>query len=246
MTEEAKKWRQVPWLRIGAEAVAIIGSILIAFSLDAWWDGHEMVEKEHRYLVSLEQDFRKNQADLNRAIQVQNGVLEGIQQLVLFGATAAPTPEADSVGRLVTLVFRDTNVGLRPSLSAYHDLLNTSSFQVLRSDSLRTLLADFDARVGTVAGVEEGAAEGWSRDVTEHLLTRLDLAVNLPHYMFGTDSNVEILPSLVDYRSVPADQVFRNIMVGRLAVTTVKLSMYRSLRDSAGEVLRILELESGR
>ena len=46
MTETAKKWKQVPWLRIGAEAVAIIASILIAFPLDAWWDRHQSAQQE--------------------------------------------------------------------------------------------------------------------------------------------------------------------------------------------------------
>ena len=238
-------FRELKWRYAFGELLIVVIGILIAFSLDSWWDGLELGEREHRYLVSLEQDFRKNQADLERTIQVQSAVLESIQKMVLFGATAAPTPDADSVASLVTLVFRDTSVGFPPSLRTYQELLNTSSLQILRSDSLRTLLADFDGRVETAGRVEEGASEGWSRDVTDHLLTRLDLAAHLPPYLFGDDSAVEILPSTVDYRSLPADRVFRNIMVGRLAVTAVRLSMYKDLEGSVDEVLRILSLELG-
>ena len=245
MTEDANRRNQVPWFRIGAEVIAIIASILIAFSLDAWWDGRELAEREHRYLLSLERDFRENQTDLERTIQVQNTVLESVQKLVLFGATATPTPDADSVKSLITLMFRDTNVRFPPNIRTYQELLNTSSLQVLRSDSLRTLLSDFDVAVQTVGGLEESAAEGWSRDVTEHLLTRLDLAAHLPQYMFGVDSVVEILPSTVDVRSFPADPLFRNIMVSRLALTAVKLSMYRDLEGTVDEVLRLLALELG-
>jgi hypothetical protein len=238
-------FRDLKWRYAFGELFIVVIGILIAFSLDSWWDGLELGERENRYLLSLEQDFRKNQADLERTIQVQSAVLESIQKLVLFGATATHIPDADSVGSLVTQVFRDTNVGFPPSLRTYQELLNTSSLQILKSDSLRTLLADFDVRVEAVGRVEEGASEGWSRDVTEHLLTRLDLAAQLPHAMFGTDSVVEILPSTVDYRSLPADRVFRNIMVGRLAVTAVRLSMYRGLEGSVDEVLRILSSELG-
>ena len=38
MTENAKRWKQVPWFRVGAEAIAVIASILIAFAIDAAWD----------------------------------------------------------------------------------------------------------------------------------------------------------------------------------------------------------------
>ena len=31
--------RQIPWLRVFVEGVVIVGSILLAFGIDAWWDG---------------------------------------------------------------------------------------------------------------------------------------------------------------------------------------------------------------
>jgi hypothetical protein len=243
MTDNAKKWQQVPWLRIGAEAIAIIASILIAFSLDAWWDSRELAEREDRYLETLERDFLENQENLEQTIQIQSAVMESIQKLVLFGATATPAPDADSVTNLVRLVFRDTNVGFSPNLGTYQELLNTSSLQVMRSDSLRASLADFAVRVETIRRVEDGADDGWSRSGTEYLLTRVDQAALLPQYLLGADSIVEILPSAVDYRSLPSDLVFRNVMVGRLAVTAVRLSMYRDLQERVEEVLRILRLE---
>ena len=30
---------QIPWLRVRVEGVVIVGSILLAFGIDAWWDG---------------------------------------------------------------------------------------------------------------------------------------------------------------------------------------------------------------
>ena len=29
---------QVPWLRVFVEGVVIVGSILLAFGIDAWWE----------------------------------------------------------------------------------------------------------------------------------------------------------------------------------------------------------------
>jgi hypothetical protein len=245
MTETAKKWKQVPWLRIGAEAVAIVASILIAFSLDAWWDRHQSAEQEGRYLESLEKDFLENRENLEQTIQVQSAVLESLQQLVLMGSSTALPPDADSVVGLVTQVFRDINVGFSPNLGTYGELLNTSSLQILRNDSLRVFLSDFGVRMETVGRMEAGAADGWSRETSEHLMTRLDLAAALPQHLLGTDSVIEAPRSMVDYRRLPADRVFRNVMVGRLAVTAMRLSMYRALAESVEEVLRILGSELG-
>ena len=32
------RWSNVPWTQIAVEAVAIVGSILLAFAIDAWWE----------------------------------------------------------------------------------------------------------------------------------------------------------------------------------------------------------------
>ncbi len=31
--------RQIPWLRVFAEGVVIVVSVLLAFGIDAWWGG---------------------------------------------------------------------------------------------------------------------------------------------------------------------------------------------------------------
>jgi len=47
----------VPWLRIGAESVAIIGSILLAFAIDAAWDSRLERAEEQAYLAALQVQF---------------------------------------------------------------------------------------------------------------------------------------------------------------------------------------------
>jgi hypothetical protein len=240
MTEEAKKWKQVPWLRIGAEAVAIIASILIAFSLDAWWDSQQLAAREEGYLVSLDRDFQANHSDIKRTIQVQDSVLESIRELVLLGGATRLSPDAETVERLLTRVFRDTNVRFNPNIGTYRELLNASSLHVLTNDSLRILLSEFDVSVQRVGRLEEGADDDWNRSVAEHLLTRLDLVSLLPENMLGADQEFERRPSAIDFRSVLGDRVFSNIMVGQLAVTAVKLSMYRDLEGKVKEILGVL------
>ena len=47
---------QIPWLRVLVEGVVIVGSILLAFGLQAWWDGFQ--ERPTGPLVDyLEPDF---------------------------------------------------------------------------------------------------------------------------------------------------------------------------------------------
>ena len=44
---------QIPWLRIFVEGVVIVVSILLAFGLQAWWDGVQDRQTEHSILGEL-------------------------------------------------------------------------------------------------------------------------------------------------------------------------------------------------
>ena len=48
--------RQIPWLRVFVEGVVIVGSILLVFGIDAWWEGNQDSQLEDRYLERLATD----------------------------------------------------------------------------------------------------------------------------------------------------------------------------------------------
>ena len=48
---------KIPWKRISVEAAAIVGSILLAFAIDAWWDELKDRELEQELLASLIEEF---------------------------------------------------------------------------------------------------------------------------------------------------------------------------------------------
>ncbi len=51
---------EIPWKRISIEAAAIVGSILLAFSIDAWWEErHERID-ETEQLARLHVEFTRN------------------------------------------------------------------------------------------------------------------------------------------------------------------------------------------
>ncbi|HEY5701486.1 MAG TPA: hypothetical protein VIT83_05305, partial [Gammaproteobacteria bacterium] len=47
----------IPWKRLTAEVAAIVISILLAFSIDAWWDGRKDKLEEREILIGLEVEF---------------------------------------------------------------------------------------------------------------------------------------------------------------------------------------------
>ncbi len=49
--------RSIPWPRILVEGVVIVGSILLAFGIDAWWDGVQERALELEYAERLRADL---------------------------------------------------------------------------------------------------------------------------------------------------------------------------------------------
>ncbi len=54
--------------RLAVEALAIIGSILVPFGIDAWWERRKDRAAEHDLLASLNEEFRANLETLSTAI----------------------------------------------------------------------------------------------------------------------------------------------------------------------------------
>ena len=52
--------RDNPWPRIAAESAAIVGSILLAFWIDAWWDLRNQNEEARAYLQAIEAELNEN------------------------------------------------------------------------------------------------------------------------------------------------------------------------------------------
>ena len=52
--------KQIPWLRVFVEGVMIVGSILLALALDAWWDGVQERAELDELLLSLHTEFSAN------------------------------------------------------------------------------------------------------------------------------------------------------------------------------------------
>ncbi len=55
---------QIPWLRVFVEGVVIVGSILLAFGLQAWWGERQERRAEQELLLNLQGEFSANLASL--------------------------------------------------------------------------------------------------------------------------------------------------------------------------------------
>ncbi len=98
MTDTAD--RRLPLTRIFAEGIAIVVSILLAFAIDAWWDGSREREREATVLEGLQTEFEANRERLEYNLGRHERV-EDAAAILLDVADGRLTIPTDSLGWLL-------------------------------------------------------------------------------------------------------------------------------------------------
>lgn len=77
-----ERLRELPWLRIFAEGVAIVVSILLAFSIEAWWADRGDREEAKTLLEALREEMVANDVVVQEALQFHSALAELSMSLV--------------------------------------------------------------------------------------------------------------------------------------------------------------------
>jgi hypothetical protein len=94
-------YRKIPWPRIAVEGAAIIASILLAFSIDAWWDDKQQHNAEQVVLENLLEDLRDKQELLNDMNRHNQAIVDSIEILLRVGVGLQEKPSNEMIDRLI-------------------------------------------------------------------------------------------------------------------------------------------------
>ncbi len=133
--------RSLPWLRIIVQGVVIVGSILLAFAIDAAWDVRQDRVQEAAYLAGILVDLRSDSTDLaDRQVTAIRG-LEAADRLLELRRDPGSTAPADSLAMwFLHSAFVDNFQVLDHT---YREVLGAGGLSVIRDESLRRQIADY-------------------------------------------------------------------------------------------------------
>jgi hypothetical protein len=130
---------------LATELLVVVGGILIAFSLDAWWDGRKLVRWETGQLQALHDEFSRNLSQFESMEQNHGRAAESVFSMLMKVSEAPVGTElvfADSV--LYHLVnWRTTDV-FTGTLDA---LLASGQLNQISDAGTRRLLAEWPAEL---------------------------------------------------------------------------------------------------
>jgi hypothetical protein len=127
--------------RIVVEVVLLVGSVLIAFQVDRWWQDRDTAEREAALLAGLRVDTEVNLERVGQVLGLQLGLLESQRALLREIHDGRTGISFDSLRMLITESRRFHR--LEPVTGAYEALVASGDLRLIRSDELRSTLTRF-------------------------------------------------------------------------------------------------------
>jgi hypothetical protein len=214
------------WKTLILEGILIVFSILLAFSIDAWWDGQKVEQQRIELLQALRDDFVQTSIALESAVAEAQELEERTGGFLTAVRTDSSIPD-DSLRLLFAGVGQAAIYD--PSIPSYQVAVATGRIELVRSPRLIAALAGFDLA---------------------HSTYQLHLGVSAS--LFYLDAVQDLRRAGVSLDTPGADRLFFEVpdgfdMRGRLATSsaeplyTVQRNIKENLEDMHSATVAILE-----
>jgi len=238
--------QNIPWNRIAVEAAAIVGSILLAFAIDAWWDDRQDRAVEQRILVGLKSEFEQNLGLIETEFSYRNAVVDSI--LKIFDASVAPTSlEPEVLDRLIGDLTWWQNI--KYSRGAIDGLLQSGGLSLIENEDLSRVLASIPSSYDDTAASELYDQHTTLNVIIPFLNTHSSLSqiANTAKGRPGVGTRSAPLEYPVgepqDHTGLLRDPEFLGILVQEHWNHLGAISAYESLQSTLEDSIRLIDLE---
>jgi len=237
----------IQWKRISAEGAAIVVSILLAFSIEAWWDDYQDRVEEQEIFLGLKSEFEQNLPLIEIELSYRRAVVDSI--LKIFDASAGRISleqgELDELIGDVTWWFN-----IKYSRGAIDGLLQSGGLSIIENGALRRVLASMPSRYDFTTGAELNDQHTTLNVVTPYLNTHSSLsqiantmAAGRPGTGEGQTPPVYPIGEPQDHTDLLGDQEFLGILVQEHWNHLEAIRAYRSLKAALENSIRLIDLE---
>ena len=172
------KASQIPWAKVAIEAAAIVGSILLAFAIDAWWEDSQSEQQEAQILEALLEDLVTKRDRLESQRTRISKIRASANSLLQASAEGNDSLDSGSIDILIG----DICVINQPaswSFPLLRSIVEGGQLVVISNIELRTMLVDWHESFALVqAAVARDLA---FYDV--HLIPFLNANVSMPQIL---------------------------------------------------------------
>jgi len=172
----ARSYR-VHWRQLLAESAAVILSILAAFAIDAWWDGHQERQREHEILAGLRADFQSSRPGLKSRLELARRMAKGNSDLLELTRDRRDSEPLTVPDALILAVLGGPTY--EPETNTLDAALASGEIELLQDSEVRAELANW-RRILSDTGEDEREVRRITNEQVVPLMSRtLDLR---PYY----------------------------------------------------------------
>lgn len=237
------RWRDIPWPRVLAEGAVIVGSILLAFSLDAWWDNSNREDELRAQLEVVAREMGSTREALGRALSAHElnahlaAHLTSVLETVEEGEAVAVSDTL--VGPLLPQVTADVTTG---SLEAF---ITAGGLETMSDMEVRRELLDWPTLIQDALDDEIYLRNFAAADLASHLRAHADIASaernSVPWLRSRLGPGPELDPGLLGMVTLRRDRQLRNLLAARESGERAMQSSLERMRDQADRIITALE-----
>jgi hypothetical protein len=166
--------QEIPWNRFAVETFVIVGSILLAFAIDALWGEFNDDAQGKALLNALAEDLQQSSALLAISKRDHQRILETSKLVLDYGeiGTLEESQKSDfenAVGRHFLRTIYS------PPLGTIESLLSSGRLDLIDNPNLVPALNQWVAQVDVLAGTQAALRENFYERIYPYLAPRIDL-----------------------------------------------------------------------
>ena len=222
-------------IRLALEAFVIVGSILLAFGVDALWERRQDSGRIAEYLDALETEFVEARDEITGQETQHTEQLAAIDNLLI---TFDSGVRSDSIQSWLSYLNGIFVYG--PAHPVFTDLANSGSIDLLESTELRLALLAYGQAKDFLAVSSDRELQGWQGELRPYLFERIDA---LPIMMEIGMMSDGMMPAGLTPRfdsgieDLYADRKFQNLLLTRRLQVVSQLNLDARVADGVARVL---------
>jgi len=163
--------QQLPWKRLSAEAAAIVGSILLAFWIDAWWEERQDRAEEREVLLALRAELEYNIEQIDLSLEFQRLLLEPTVTLLNVAADRSEISVEDLEQLLGTIYYVHTT---ELATGVFQSLAQGGQFSLIKQRELSSQIAALMTSYEEMLSIEGFRVSTYANEFTPYLADKVN------------------------------------------------------------------------
>jgi hypothetical protein len=132
--------QRIKWTHFVVEGLVIVASILLAFGIEAWWDGRKEAARRAEFVAALITDFEVTRERLSESRATGEELIARGREVLRLTPEASVLPK-DSIRFLLLGFFN--KIDFEPALSTYEAAVGSGDLAFLDSEDFLRAAAEF-------------------------------------------------------------------------------------------------------